>query len=710
MNGLEGLRTRPVLNQNSAQSLEGLRFRPIQKEEGDSWLSLIPKALGKGIGSIADLAKLGAQGIEGIGRGGAEAKRRELELMGYLGSDIETPEFDTLSSHVPDYQDIRKFVKRKTDVDIEPKPTTEAQRIASHAAEFAGSLGPWGMFGKGAGALKAAKLAGTGAGVGGISGALQEDGVDPLTADIGTSLAFPFGASAIKGAGNLYSKFTLAGNKKRLQKGAGDILRSKVGEKNIPDVLERLDAKAPLNANLNTAELAENTGLAQLHQAMGQNLSPVKEKEALTDAIIRNRLGELSSKTHLQPEQAGESIRNNLSQTLDLRKKNRSEITDPLYQKVNEITEGVDLPNTLAFLEKEGQFAKGDIKNNLNYVQDIIKANKAPKGKLSNMTLGGDRLAIGELSPETQARLQKEFLGRPVPAEITNALKDISGRIGAAKKAGNNEVARTLMQARENLLADMAYLPEEKLARSTYANLSKPISRIEKEPLLGKIVKKDTFGQDFLLSPEKIPDMILNGSLNNTRALVSEIGKDKKAMDVVRGQVARKLLNTSENASLNAFGEQTLSYNKVNNFLKKNNAKLKYIFDEDQVKVLEDARTILKKRNMAITMGRAFGSNTQSETTLLAALTQPVESFGTKALKRIPGGKYILPLYEAGQAYEKQQIIQLLEQALIDPKTAKLLLTPAKDIKSQNGLTSVLKQVGLPATAYSLINANREEK
>jgi hypothetical protein len=693
------------------KSYDKYRIQSQKQEEGDSWGALLGKSALKGLGSIADLPNLAAQGIEGLSRGQAESERRKMALMGYPGSDIETPQINTLSSRIPTYSGARQYIKERTGFDLEPKPRTGGQRVASHAAEFAGSLGPWGWFGKGAGALNAAKLARTGAAIGATSGALQEGGVDPLVADLGSAFALPTAArgisSSIKGTGNLLNRFTKSGQEKAIKSAASDILKEKVGEKNIPRVLENLNAPTPFNTKLNTAELAQNTGISGLHRALAPNIPAIAEKEAITDSIINRQLNQLSPQIGLEPTQQGEAIRNYLFGELKNRKQARTNVTEPLYQEVNKLKQGIDLPNTQAFLKREGEFAKGDIKNNLNYVEDIIRSNAVSKGEAR----GFDKL-YGNLGQGARSKLQKEVLGQPVPAELTNALKDISGRIGAAKKSGNNEVVRALSEAKSNILADMAQIPEEAIARSAYAKLSKPVSAIEKEPLLGKIVKQDTFGQEFLTSPEQIPDMILRGSLNNTKALMAEVGKDKKTIDIIRGSVVDKLLNTSELASANALGQQNLSYNKVNNFLKKHKGKLQYIFDENQVKVLDDVKSVLKRRNMVATVGRAVGSNTQSQTTLLENLTNPVkQSIGKKIINKIPGGKYLTPVYELSKNYEKQQITRLLEQALLEPDMAKLLLTPVSSIKNEASLKSILTKVGIPTTAYSLNSQRqREEK
>lgn len=184
------------------KSYDKYRIQSQKQEEGDSWSALLGKSALKGLGSIADIPNLAAQGIEGLARGQAEAERRKMELMGYPGSDIETPQINTLSSRIPTSSGARNYLKERTGFDLEPKPTTGGQRVASHAAEFAGSLGPWGMIGKGAGALNAVKLARTGAGIGATSGIAQEAGTPKLAADIGASILAPKLNSK-----NIYSAF-----------------------------------------------------------------------------------------------------------------------------------------------------------------------------------------------------------------------------------------------------------------------------------------------------------------------------------------------------------------------------------------------------------------------------------------------------------------------------------------------------------------------
>lgn len=593
---------------------------------------------------------------------------------------------------------------------MKPRKNDSLGNILYKAGEFGGGVASFPMMPGAASAATGArsllsplaKEFGKGAVIGTGSGMLQEGGVNPLAADLASTFLVPGSVAAAKAPVNFFSKFTPKTRKANLEREVGDLLRERVGEKNLPIVLARLNTEGPLGTNLTTAELAENAGLAGLHRAMTPNIPAVAERNVANNMLMRKKLEELGN-TFLTPEMTGESIRKPIARNLETAIKERAEVTAPLYEKVNELQTGVRLPQTAEFLKNESKYAKGDIKKALKDVESLISSNQASKKELAAFNK-----KYANLSPEVRSQLQEQITGLPLPIEVTNALKDISGRIGAAKKSGNNEVARVLSLAKEKILADMAIIPEEQIARSTYAQLSKPVSAIEKEPLLSKFVKKDNFGQEFLLSPEKIPDMILSGSLNNTKALMKQIGHDPKTLDAVRGGIISKLLNSTELSS----GEKALSYDKMNKFLKKNKAKLELIFDADQLKILEDVREILKKRNMVATLGKAAGSNTQSETTLLNSLFDTASS---KLLRdttayAIPGGGIVYDTIRDFFKNSKNAAKKdLIEKALLDPETAKLLLTPTKNIKDKETLVSMLERIyGRPLAASGTMAANRE--
>lgn len=595
---------------------------------------------------------------------------------------------------------------------MRPRENDSLGNIFYKAGEFGGGVASFPVMpGAVAGATGArsllsplAKEFGKGATIGAGSGMLQEGGVNPLAADLAATVLVPGSVAAVKAPVNFFSKFTPKARKASLEREIGDLFRERVGEKNLPTVLERLNTKGPLGTNLTTAELAENAGLAGLHRSFRGNNPLFAERNVANNMLIRKNLEELGN-TAVIPEIAGENIRNRVNKNLQSAIEERSRVTDPLYKELNELKTGVRLPQTTEFLKNESRYAKGDIKKALKDVEDLISTNQTSKKELATLNK-----KYANLSPQARAQLEEQITGLPLPIELKNAVSDISGRIGVAKKSGNNEVARILSLAKENILADLAVVPQERVARTAYRELSKPITAIEKEPLLSKFVKKDLATKEFLTSPEKIPDLIFGGSLNNTKALMNQVGHDPRTLNIVRGQVANKILNTTSLST----AEGNLSYDKMSKLLRKDKEKLKLLFDENQIKVLEDAKELLRKRNLVETMGRAVGSNTASDLTLLNSIfnTTGNKLFREAASSTIPGGGMV---YEAVKEFYKNSRNaakkDLIERALLDPETAKLLLTKTKNIKDKETLIFMLERIyGRPLAATSINQANREDQ
>ncbi len=266
MSRFEGLRTWNGSPQSPRRSnkFEGLRIQGVNETpQGDSWPRLIRNSIvDKGIGPALGLPNLLAQGLEGLVRGGAESKRRELEAAGLDTYDIETPEINALSSIVPTWEDIRSYTKDKTGVDFEARPTTAGQRVASEAIGVATPLGLLGLPGK---ATKAAKAMGaikgtaTGVAIGGTSGALQEGGVNPLAADLASSVIAPSMAAKLNPK-NLFNNF------KKIPETAAKVPLKLMGLSPKGLNIEAAQAARDLGIDLPAAALTNSTTTALLNQ------------------------------------------------------------------------------------------------------------------------------------------------------------------------------------------------------------------------------------------------------------------------------------------------------------------------------------------------------------------------------------------------------------------------------------------------------------
>jgi bacterioferritin (cytochrome b1) len=677
----------------------------IQEPEGDSWPALLGKSATKGLIDIA--------GLFGNFQTPQQATPETQKIIDKYTNRLTSQEKQMLDSRMPSSADITGYLNEKSGYDLTPRPQGPAQRIASNAVEFgASSLLPFGKFN---GLTQLGKQGAVGAGVGAVSGTAQEMGVDPLMADIGASFT-PYGAKKIVQGVSAPLKYILP----TAEETAIKSLQKQIGQENIPQVLENLDKKLPFDAPSATAEIADNVGLAKMHQAMSPNISSITEKHALGDATLRRKLEELSAATNQTPYTLGETIRDGLENKLKNAEATRAANAKPLMENIKASRVPVSAENTMSYLKEEERFAKGDVKKEINFIKGLLKPNTSTSANNANIIKELEKNIIKyEDSPSIVTNLKTE-LNKLKPQLLAGDLKGAEAAINAKlQNVQTRKALKTLTDAKKLIKLDLELsgVPEVAEFNKAYARDSKPVSAINTNSLLSKFTdkktKKNQFNEkeitEFVLSPERVPEKIIASSIDETKSLMKQVEKDPQMLNAVRSSFLDNLLNKSELGSLNADGISNLSYKKFNNFLEKNNGKLTEVFDKNQIKVLSDARDLLKAREKAKTLGRAFGSNTQSETTLLAELTStPVTRFGNKAAKLMPFGKRLSPIasgmYDKILKTHKQSIEEILKEALSDPQKAKLLLTPTKKIKSTDQLNTIL------ARLFPISDTYREER
>ncbi len=629
-------------------------------EKGDSWPALIGKSALKGLTGLA--------GVFGNFQTQPQATPETQKIIDKFKNNLSPQDRHLLDSRMPNSQEIQGYLEEKSGLDLEPHPIGEGQRIASHGAEFAGGFGTFGLASKGNLALKGlglAKQAGVGAGIGATSGIAQEMGVNPLVADLGASITVP---SALTRGKNIFSNFTQKGRDNIIKDEAANILRKDIGEGNIPDVVGKLDYTSPIGVRPTTVELTENSGLSHRARTESPSLPDMHQRNSLNDSIMRQNITDIAPKAGLSEELIGETIRNNLYKNLEKAKKARSETTKPLYDKVEALTDKITLPKTKEYLQNEARYAEGDIKNNIKYITD---------------TLGSDA----------------EIL----PVQAVNKRKAVTDRLSEVKGESSR---RILKDVEESILDDMSHIPEERIAREAYKDLSIPVSAIEDQNLLRKFVEKDKYSNNFVLSPEKIPSKILGSSLNDVKALMKQVEGNPETVNSLRSSIIDKLLKVSETSAINAASGKSLahnlSYNKLNNALSKYKPKLDLIFEKEQVELLEHVRDLLKKRNMVATLGRAAGSNTQSQLTLLELTSLPKGADFMNLVEGVPVlGKPISKMRDRSKAIQDANIRNLVGRALVEPQLAKELLTRPKNAESINAFLERLPKNLLVSTSLN---------
>lgn len=215
----------------------------IKESSGDAFLPLLGKSALKGVTSLIDLPK----NILQLGEGANNLAKQGLNYA--TDSDYYSP--TNYTDYIPDTSDARRFLKDKLNWDLEPHPSSPAQEILAHGVDFAASGGPLGLVGKAAKGLsiidKFKKVGGATA-LGGIigttSGAAQVAGVDPLIADIGSSLLVPsaLNTGAIK---NKLGAKLLGLTPKNLNQTLSPL--SKTSRLDLANAAKDLDIDLPLN-------------------------------------------------------------------------------------------------------------------------------------------------------------------------------------------------------------------------------------------------------------------------------------------------------------------------------------------------------------------------------------------------------------------------------------------------------------------------------
>jgi hypothetical protein len=285
----------------------------IEPPTKESWAGLIGKSALKVPMSLLDIPKA-AVGLA------QTAYNNQVGLpYDYFAERYNAPPRPNIdiASKIPGSDTAREFIQDKTGVDLTPRPEGSAQRIVGNAIEWATPLG---LAGRGANlanrATQSARLAATGAGIGTTSGVLQEVGVDPLVADIGSSIVAPNPANLLKnfskakeGVKALPLKFMGLDPKNfnlQAAKAARDLgidLPSSVfTESNTAAYLDQLIGKSPFYGNklrnkYATAEEAIYKTLNNIYDSVG----PIKTQE------INDRINQLyrDSKNHLSDSNAG---------------------------------------------------------------------------------------------------------------------------------------------------------------------------------------------------------------------------------------------------------------------------------------------------------------------------------------------------------------------------------------------------------------------
>ena len=513
-----------------------------QEPEGDSWPALLAKSAAKGLTDMA--------GFFGNFQKSPQATPETQKIIDQYKDRLSSQDRQLLDSRMPTSPEITNYFTDKTGYDFTPRPSNAAQRIVGNAVEFGvGSLMP---VTKVQGIAPLMKQAGVGAGIGAASGSAQEMGVNPLVADIGASLT-PYGAKKAMQGISKPIKYLLPTAEETARKS----FQRQVGQENIPQVLENLDKKFPFDAPATTAELADNVGIAKMHQAMSPNTPAIYQKQAMADNILQGEINNLSTMNDFAPYNLGEIIRDRLDNKLQNAKAVRSQNADALGKKIDALTQPVSTENTINFLKERSKFAKGLVKKEINYVKSLLKSNNSYSKKNTSLIKDiNNKLIEYKNSPAIVAALKAEkdkLKQNLLPGDLRGAERAINKKLRKPQDVDDLEV---LIEAKNQIKSDLekSGIPEVAEFNKAYARDSKPVSAIETNSLLSKFTnkknRKNQFSEkeisDFVLSPERVPKKILDSSIDETKALMKQIDKNPEMLNAVRSSFIQDLVPKSD--------------------------------------------------------------------------------------------------------------------------------------------------------------------
>lgn len=564
---------------------------PENEEKQFSWPRFIAEKVSQGVLSLADMPQTAVEGVMDFFDPRVPLRNGSAEDMQYRK---EHPYKPIVSSTVESLAN-----KGGIDLHSQGEGNTPAQRIAGHAAQFAGGAAiPVG------GAANVVKSAALGAGIGGLSGTLQEGNVPPLAADL-ASLATVLAAS---GAPKLASLFKNSGSLADAEKRVSTYLQGTLGEEGSLAAAKNIEGapQYPLTGyEPTTAEVANTPALSQLHRLRQGAIGSGLPEHAGNQNIALNEASDILSAGKSTSQEIKDSIGKELSQRIS----KREEETGPLYEEVKKDNTQINPKNLKAFL-KENSGVKGPKKDDLRNIRKLARPSEplSPEEKALSRKYKEQKKAIlmegfgKESTKKALGQLEKPKKNHPTVADLDEARQNMNDRIEELGKQKNR--VRQYKGAIRALDKDLEVAPKQAEATAKYAELSKPINEIAEHPVLSKLPESRS---------NEIMSKLYNDSSYDNMVSLKKVLKDQpEKWKGVQDATVEYLMKSIRNAG--AEGKQNvLSYHKLSKFLEKHEKSLLEVFDKDQIQFLNELKNATKGRNIAQTLGKENESPTYAK-------------------------------------------------------------------------------------------------
>lgn len=506
-------------------------------------------------------------------------------------------------------------------IEGEPVEPRDKNNLVNHVDELSGNSGvPSGAIGKFRhklgeflpGPASGAKIAPA---MAAVSTALRELGLDEGYSDIIAAIGVPNFQAIAKIPGKVLRKLgdTLGTIGRDTYREAGNVesaakfLQEKVGETNIPGVVERLETyETPFKGNHAkgeaayeplTADIADNVGLSQYHRAKAENIPSIGKKRQTNEGVLQREIDNLASKdvspqvsqefaarertayqaglevensaarqqAHeagsqfnqtTRPENAGRQTQDYLNNRTNSLKENAQEQTRSLYEAAKNKTLDGSPSRTLSTIEHE----MGESLRSSDTHRDMIKSRKAIE------EAGGD---VASAKAEFIENIKRNLKDDPKMMEI--ALREAENAPRGTFTAGNLDKARkqikgmiekipTNEKERRNALRrvinsldrDLESIPEIGAAQSLYRELMAPANYITEHPIIGGMLKRQKgYIRQFTVTPAEIPQRVISGSksVEAAEALMTECAglgtaEHSQAIGSLRSYINSEILGT----------------------------------------------------------------------------------------------------------------------------------------------------------------------
>lgn len=357
---------------------------------------------------------------------------------------------------------------------------------------------------------------------------------------------------------------------------ASDFLKEKVGQQNVPTVIENIENfKNPFPGELgttnppyqpNTAEIADNVGLSQYHRAKYGNIPALGEKDAVNMEVLKRELNNQASTTHtpemaqefaaqnrrdyetktLLPEtykpqiKLGESIQELESSYKPTVDEVGKELQDYLHGRTENIREMAKKISDPRYRDASPKNLETPPTNAFNYIDEELKnwSRASPinrdlrKAKMAIENAKNEMSVIDANNKKAREATLKRYRDNPELARVAaskipepreqsfnvgkldKAKQEISAILESVPKEERNR-RRILTGVLDNLEKDLETIPEIFEARQIYKEIMQPANFIEEHQILGDIVKKDQkskYLENFTVPPSDIPRRVLNGN------------------------------------------------------------------------------------------------------------------------------------------------------------------------------------------------------